>query len=417
MPAAAVLPPGYRAVDVPQDRHGDALLLDTWAFPTSLDDAQMLALSSPLTWSRTRGVEADDGELVAFHASYPFGSFPVPGGRTAVSGLTWVGVHPGHRRRGLLRAMITEHVARSLDRGEAVSALFAAEMGIYGRFGYGLAASDLRMTIPRGADLRDVEGATDVRVRLERVDAERHGATVHALHRAVERPGWATRETPELQATFLSDPAPFRDGAESMRIAIAERDGGPVGYAIFRRKEGWEPAGPRGTVRVRELVGSDPAVVRALWGVLLDLDLMATVETGMLALDDPLTHLLVDRRAAVPRLSDNVWIRLLDLPTALAARRYAVDVDVVLAVTDSLVPGNAGTWRLRGGPDGADVTATRETPDLALDVRTLGSAYLGGVSLAALAAAGLVTEHSPGALDRTATAFGWPLAPVCSWTF
>jgi predicted acetyltransferase len=418
MPALpASLPPGYHAVDVSKERHRDLLVLDAWAFPTSLDDDQLLALPSPLTWSRARGVQTDDGELVAFHASYPFGSFPVPGGRTPVAGLTWVGVHPAHRRRGLLRTMIAEHVTRSLERGEAVSALFAAEMGIYGRFGYGLASSAVRMTIPRGADLREVAGASEVRIRIERVDAERHGPLVSAVHGAVDRPGWATRETPELQAVYLSDPAAFRHGAESQRIAVAERGGEPVGYALFRRKEAWEPAGPRGTVKVRDVVALDPAAARALWGVLLDLDLMATVETGMLAVDDPVLHLLVDRRAALPRVEDNVWVRLLDVPAALAARRYATEVDVVLAVTDALVPDNARTWRLRGGPDGAEVTASGQTPDLELDVRSLGSAYLGGVSLAGLAEAGLVTEVTPGTLGHVSTAFGWPVAPVCSWVF
>lgn len=410
------LPHGYRAVDLTQDRRAEVLTLDTWAFPAPWSAEQVAALPLPLSWDRTRGVEAADGELVAMHASYPFSRFPVPGARTAVSGLTWVGVHPGHRRRGLLRAMIDEHVQRSLARGEAVSALFAAEAPIYGRFGYGLAAHDLRLTVPRGAALRDVPGAADVRVRLEQLGPE-HDEVLHRVHAGVDRPGWATRETPELRAAFLSDPEQVRDGAESLRIALAERDGAVVGYAVFRRKSHWDVPGPRGVVRVREVVAPEPAVARALWGVLLDLDLMAKVETWLLPVDDPLLHLLVDPRAAEPRIADNVWVRVLDVPRALGARRYAARVDVVLEVTDALVPANAGRWRLVGGPDGAEVTATEAEADLRLDVRSLGSAYLGGVTLAALAGAGLVTEVRPGALPAASTAFAWPVAPVCGWVF
>lgn len=415
--APAPLPPGYRLVDLPRERHADVLAIDTWAFPSSTPAEKLLDLPSPLSWDRTRGVEAEDGELVAMHASYPFTTFPVPGARTPVSGLTWVGVHPGHRRRGLLRAMIADHLGRSLARGEAVSALFAAEPGIYGRFGYGLAARELRLSIPRGAALRDVPGWRDVRVRIERVDPARHDDLVHRLHGAVDRPGWATRDTPELRAVRMSDPEVFRGGAESLRIAIAERDGTAVGYALFRRKDQWEAAGPRGRVSAREVTATDPAVARALWGVLVDLDLMGGVDAWFLASDDPITHLLVDLRAAEPRTTDNVWVRVLDVPTALATRRYAAPVDVVLEVTDALVPANAGRWRLRGGPDGAQAEATHDDADLALDVRELGSAYLGGVSLAALAASGLVTELRPGTLAPAASAFGWPLAPVCSWVF
>lgn len=410
------LPAGYTVVDLTEEQREEMLVLDTWAFPQATSVQTFLELPLPLTWARTRAVRAPDGELVAMHASYPFGHFPVPGARTPVSGLTWVGVHPGHRRRGLLRAMIDDHVRRSLARGEAVSALFAAEPGIYGRFGYGLAAQDLRLRIPRGAALRDVPGWRDVRIRIERLE-DRHGAVIHDLHGSVSRPGWATRESPELRSARMSDPEAFRNGAESMRIVVAEVAGTPAGYATFRRKEGWEVPGPRGTVSVRELVATTPAVARALWGVLLDLDLMATTETWLLAVDDPITHLLVDLRAAEPRIVDNLWVRLLDVPGALRARRYAAPVDVVLEVTDALVPANAGRWRLNGGPDAAEVTADDGPADLTLDVRELGAAYLGGTGIDGLAAAGLVTEHRPGALARTATAFGWTQAPVCSWIF
>ncbi|EYR64536.1 acetyltransferase [Actinotalea ferrariae CF5-4] len=409
------LPAGYRPVDLDPSRHADVIALDVWAFPATVDDDVLAALPSPLTWERARGVETDDGELVAMHASYPFTQYPVPGARVPVAGLTWVGVHPAHRRRGLLRAMIHDHVRRSLARGEAVSSLFAAEPAIYGRFGYGMAAHDVRLTVPRGAALRSVPGADAVRVRLERLQ-EHHDDVVRALHGAVDRPGWATRETPELRAAYLDDPSAFRDGAEALRIAVAERDGRAVGYALFRRKSSWEPAGPRGTVRVRDVVTEDAAAARALWGVLLDLDLMATTEAWVLE-DDPLLHLLVDLRAAEPRLADNVWVRLLDVPAALAARRYAAEVDVVLEVRDDLVPANARRWRLEGGPDGAVVTPADGSPDLVLDVRELGAAYLGGSSLASLATAGLVAAERPEALARAATAFGWPVRPGCSWVF
>ncbi|NEB07004.1 sterol carrier protein domain-containing protein, partial [Streptomyces sp. SID13726] len=132
--------------------------------------------------------------------------------------------------------------------------------------------------------------------------------------------------------------------------------------------------------------------------------------------DDVVTSLLVDPRSASPRLADNLWVRVVDVPAALSARRYAADVDVVVHVTDARVPDNAGRWRLRAPAFGDAVAErTEDAADLSLDVRELGAAYLGGTSLAALAAAGLVTEHSPGALARASAAFGWPLAPVCSW--
>lgn len=413
------LPDGYRATDIPQSRHPELLTLDTWAFPSTVSEEKLLELPMSIDWDRARGVETDDGELVACHASYPYADFPVPGTRTAVSGLTWVGVHPGHRRRGLLNAMITDHFTRSLARGEAISALFAAETAIYGRFGYGLASSSLYLKPKRGAALRDVPGADQLRVRVERIDPDRHGALMQQVHGRIDRPGWVSRTTPGQLASWVDDPEAFRDGYESLRIVIVGDDATDAtarGYALFRRKNDWREEGPRGVVRVREAVAPDAVTARALWGVLLDLDLMADVEVGLLALDDPLWFLLVDPRGALPRISDNLWVRLLDVRAALAERRYAVPVDVTLEVTDARLPDNAGRWRLVGSPDGATVTDAGDAPaDLALDVRELGSAYLGGVSLEALAAAGLVRELTPGAVRRAALGFSWPVAPVCSW--
>ncbi|NDO91365.1 GNAT family N-acetyltransferase [Cellulosimicrobium composti] len=440
----AALPDGYELVPLTVADHRDVLELDTTTFPSPVEVDELVDLPFPLTWERALGVvreHADDDaapvdgarpvrrELVAMHASYPFSRFPVPGSTAPVAGLTWVGVHPGHRRRGILSAMIDTHLARCRERGEPVSALFAAEAAIYGRFGYGKAADDVRLTVPRGAALRDVPGAERHTVRIERADRARHGALVADLHAragadptgqgaGVNRPGWAARETPELDAMFWDDAKVWRKDREPTRIAIVELDGEPRGYARFHRKLSWDVTGPRGPVSAGEVVALDAAAARALWGVLTDLDLTHEVTPFMLPVDDAVTSLLVDPRSASPRLADNLWVRVVDVAAALAARRYPADVDVVLHVTDARLPLNAGHWRLRATAFGeATVERTEDAADLSLDVRELGAAYLGGTSLAALGAAGLVTAHSAGALARASAAFGWPVAPVCSWVF
>lgn len=437
------LPDTYALVDLPESRRDELLEIDRWAFPSSTSEEDAKKLPLPLSWDRTHGVVVQtpdptavpiDGAvpvretLVAIHSSYPFSHFPVPGAEIPVSGLTWVGVHPQHRRRGILSAMIDQHFADCLERGEAVSALTAAEAGIYGRFGYGPAAHDLRLTVPRGATLRPVPGSEDLTVRIETLDPAVHGETVHDLHlragrqptaaKGINRPGWATRETDELKTEFLDDPAALRNGREALRIVIVESDGEPRGYTTFRRKVDWAHTGPRGTVSAGEVVALDPAATHRLWSTILDLDLTHEIEPFMIPVDDAITSLLVDPRAAAPRLADNVWVRLVDVPGALAARRYTADLDVVLHVTDARLPANQGSWRLTATAFGeATVTRTDDAPDLSLSVAELGTAYLGGTSLAALATAGRVEEHTDGALLRTASAFGWPVAPVCSWIF
>ena len=415
-----VLPDGFDLVPLTSERLADVLTLDMWAFPTSdsLDD--LLALPSGLTWERTFGVVRTErpDELVAMHASYPFSRTPVPGGHLPVAGLTWVGVHPQWRRRGLLRAMIDVHFEHCRDRGEPVSLLFAAEPGIYGRFGYGLASREVGEPLQRRAALRPVAGTEGLEVRLEILSLERHGDLVARLHGAVDRPGWVKRETRELANSRFSNAPLFRNGREDERILIVERAGEPVGYALFRRKSEWGPGGPEGSVRVAEAVSTDAAVAHVLWSRLLDLDLTTEVTSGMLALDDPLLSLLQDVRAARPVEHDNLWARIIDLPAALTGRQFQADVDVVLEVRDELVPDNAGRWRLTASAFGpANVERTDAAPDLTLDIRELGAAYLGGTSLVELASAGFVVERTPGTLRAASVAFGWPELPVSSWIF
>lgn len=414
------LPDGFDAVPLSSERLADVLDLDMWAFPTSdsLDD--LLGVPSPLTWERAFGVVRSDrpDTLVAMRASYPFAHAPVPGGQLPVAGLTWVGVHPQWRRRGLLRAMIDDHFAHCRDRGEPLSLLFAAEPAIYGRFGYGLASRSAGLTLPRRAPLRDVPGTAEFSVRIETLEFSRHAELVGRLHAAVDRPGWVTRESPELAAYWLSNAPLFRNGREVERILIVERAGTPVAYALFRRKLDWGAGGAEGVVHVVEAVAAEPAAGHVLWSRLLDLDLTTEIRTEMLAPDDPLFSLLIDQRAGRVTGHDNLWARIVDLPAALAGRRYQADVDVVLEVGDDLIPGNAGRWRLSARAFAEPVVAgTDDAADLVLDVRELGAAYLGGTSLAELAGAGLVTEATPGTLQPASVAFGWPRLPVASWIF
>jgi predicted acetyltransferase len=117
-------------------------------------------------------------------------------------------------------------------------------------------------------------------------------------------------------------------------------------------------------------------------------------------------------------VTDGLWLRLIDVPGALAARQYSCPSDMVIEVRDDLLPGNAGCWRLRAGDSGAaSCKRTTAAADISLGVRELGAAYLGGTRIGSLAAAGLVTEHRAGTLIRLSAAMTWDPAPWCPTTF
>src|SRR4029077_19635852 len=100
---------------------------------------------------------------------------------------------------------------------------------------------------------------------------------------------------------------------------------------------------------------------------------------------DPLRRMLADQHRVAATLGGNLWVRLVDVPAALAARRYAAEGGITFRVADAFCPWNDGVLRLEGGPDGARCTTVRRGPDLALSAAELGAAYLGGATFTGLA--------------------------------
>ncbi|WP_062299586.1 GNAT family N-acetyltransferase [Demequina maris] len=418
--------PGYRLISLAPDRASEMLDVNTWAFTGEMRAEDLDAYASEIPFSRTRAMEIQDpahgevGRLAGVAASYTF-RLRVPGGSLVpVAGLTWVGVHPGHRRRGLLRAMMGDHLADARARGEVASALYAAETEIYQRFGYGLAARQIDVRLPRGAGLREIPGAAELRVRIEDASLERHGAALARIQRRMERPGTPTLDHADALRARFADPGAHRRDSERMRILLVEEpDGTPVAYALFRREGKWDDdAIPGGTLHTWSFGADGAAATHRLWSVLLDLDLIGTVKASPLATDDALLWLLKDPRSARARIHDNIWLRIVDVPAALTAREYLCPVDAVIEVTDPLFHDNAGPWRVtsRDG-EGHVEAAPGQEPDLVIGVQELSAAYLGGVSLGALASAGLIEERTPGAVHALAAAFESTSAPVCNLFF
>lgn len=343
----------------------------------------------------------------------------VPGGPLAVAGVGYVSVAPDHRRRGLMRTMLHHQLTVLHEQGaEPVAALNSTEGGIYGRFGYGMASQVVRMRIPRGPAVllpqRPVAPTLRVRATLPADCFSLVGPCYDA--NVPVRPGMLRRDATWTRRALL-DPAEVRGGAAPLQAFVVEDDAEVRGYALYTTKANWEDSSPRNLVLVREIYARDDAAYAELWAALLDLDLTATVVADTRPVDDPILAMLVDPRTAVPLVRDQLHVRLVDVDRGLAARRYASEFDLVLEVEDSMCPWNQGRWRLCGGPDHAECTRTDASADLAITVRALGSAYLGGVSLRQLGAAGQVSERRPGALALAAQAFRHDPAPFCPTIF
>ena len=128
------------------------------------NDTSRVALLMPPTddeaWEKARdgwehgymGFSAWEGERCVGHVGALDLRMTLPGGdRVATAGLTRVGVLPTHLRQGLLTRMMHETLREERRNGKVLAALLASEVGIYPRFGFGLATEEhnVRVDVPR----------------------------------------------------------------------------------------------------------------------------------------------------------------------------------------------------------------------------------------------------------------------------
>ncbi|HET6876688.1 MAG TPA: GNAT family N-acetyltransferase [Jatrophihabitans sp.] len=343
-------------------------------------------------------------------------SVPGPGATTRsvdFDALTCVAVAATHRRRGLLSRMLTDSLRAAKERGDALSGLVAAEWPIYGRFGYAPATVSasyryhprrpLAAPPPRPAgSVRHVEAG-------ELADAA--AAVFDRARRArpgqVDRPGSWWPQRLGLDGYEYIDTTPpswlVHDGPD-----------GIDGLLAWRRTRGFEIGGALGAIAVEELVAASDDAYRDFWAYLAGIDLVGEIELTDRPVDEPIRWLLGDGRALEQtRAYDFLWLRLLDVPRALAARAYAVPGRLVLDVTDDDLGGyGAGRFALTSDADGsAECTPTADQPELRISQRALASIYLGGHRLRSRLIAGDVEELRPGAVAQADTMFGTPLVP------
>lgn len=420
-------PAAYRIVPVTPEVAEDFLAVDQAAFFFEHSrpwQEALAALDLGRCWAATRtGEPPFDGIYGSFDMTV---TIPAPGGglhAVPMAGLTWVGVHPDERRRGVLSRMVRHHFEDLHQQGAAVSGLHASEPAIYGRFGYAVASLDAFLTLSRGQGLRapgldEAAGAVSTRM----VALSEHGVAdrVHELHvRFMGAQLGAVVRTPQMTRALARDFPPGRRGREASQVLFADRDGQQVGYALLHRREKWEDGRPQGSVTCHEMAAAEPAVLLALSRRLLDFDLTSAVKVESRSLDDPLLWWAGGPRAASVKVYDGAWLRLVEVGAALEQRGYAAAVDTVLDVRDPVCPWNEGRWRLRCDGAGAPATCerTEDAAGLRLPVQVLGSAYAGLRTIAAQAAQGEVEELVPGAVAALSAAFATDRQPVAAIMF
>ena len=350
----------------------------------------------------------DGGEIVGGAGAYLFDT-TVPGGaQVPTAGVMAVGVLPTHRRRGVLTKLMQRQLADAHERGEPIAMLYASEGAIYPRFGYGLAslAGNIDLT-KEHALLWNDEPIGQARI----LDGEEQ--TLEVLPPIYERiqaetVGMFTRTEDWWKVRRLS---PRRSGGEQTRVAI-ELEGEPEAYALYRLNFAARNMISETTLEIGEALGTSPRALAAIWRYLLGIDWVARIEAFWVPLDHPLFLWLREPRRLGFRAIEALWVRLVDVGAALAARGLE-DGSVVLDVRDEFCPWNQARWSIRNGA----VDRTTAEADVVLGAAELGSVYLGGFTFDQLLRAGRIEELKPGGVERADELFQTPRQPWCPELF
>lgn len=345
------------------------------------------------------------------------GDLAVPGGggipSCAISAVT---VSPTHRRRGIARAMLEGELRAARDAGVPMAMLTVSESTLYGRYGFAPAAMSASWRIET-ARAGWIGPRPDGRVDF--VSRERARELMPVVHERARLRVAGEIDVPASHWDAFAGTRPDADKPGDKRaVQYTDATGEVRGVAVYALRENHDDF-TKATASVHYLVADGDDAYAALWRFLLELDLVAEVRAEELSVDEPLRWMISDQRAATVTVNDHQYVRILDVAAALEARRYAVPGRVVLDVTDPLdvaggrhlldvaADGTARVSRISGeGP--ADAVT------VALGAAELAAVYLGGVSLATLAAAGRVVSSD--AL-RAAAILSWPIAPRLSFWY
>jgi predicted acetyltransferase len=355
---------------------------------------------------------AFDGDAIVGGAGALSFELTVPGARLPAAGVTVVGVLPTHRRRGILTTLMRAQLDDIHRRGEPLACLWASEETIYGRFGYGMAAltGDVDLLRRHGV-FREQAPRGDARL----LSAEEALELLPPIYEqvAARTPGMFARSPAWWEARTLGpDAFPWAGEGEQLRVLL-ELDGLPVAYALYRVAPSFEGGNSTGVVQVLEALGVTGAAESAIWRYLLDVDWLERVKAWLLPIDHPLLFLLAEPRRLRFRIGDGLWIRLVDVATALSGRGYAGEGRVVLDVRDGFCQWNEGRYTLEAG----QARRSDEEPQIRLDVADLASVYLGAFSFAQLARARRLEELSEGAARVADALFRTDRAPWCPEIF
>jgi predicted acetyltransferase len=374
---------------------------------------QLLA-NAATAYDVDRTLAAFDGGTMVGGTGSELIELTVPGPVTvAAAKITLTGLLPTHRKKGIASMFFREQLPDLRRRGDPVAVLTTSQSGVPVRHGFGAATRAMAIDLSPSRKSRPGEESS-VRVRMvDHAEARRTLPAVFEQHRRT-RPGQVSRSKVFWDEWF-SDPPLLRIGPSQRFVLVAENlSGDCLGYLTYQLGYGPLREQPVQDLFVEDLIALDSEAHRALWSYCLDFDQAARVRAWNIAVDDPILWMPSTMRLTeVTGVRHFLYLRLIDVPAALAARRYATGDAVALQVDDAVLPDNAGRYLLRSDGANASCQRTDEPWDVAVTVTELAAAYFGGVDFTTLARAGRIRCSRADVLTRLDAMFASRPAP---WT-
>ncbi len=350
----------------------------------------------------------DGSQLVGQSMIYSL-AMSVPGGNILpCGGVSWIAVRQTNRRQGIMRNMMRTQIDDIHERNEPLAALWASEAPIYGQFGFGVAGYTESWEIDaRRAVLRD-DISSPGQVQYVAHD-EAVGLFDGPFEAAMRRYPGMVRRTPGFWTRQLRGNSP-PGGLLKSHHAAYYGDSGVEGLLTYQIKDDWPDSNPDGIFELKDLIAVNDEAYAALWDFCISQDLIETI-TCQRPADEPLRWMLKDRRAISARSSEEFYLRLVDVPSALNASQYDTEDTIIVEVVDEFCPWNAGKYLLDTSGGGEGCSPSGQRAEVTLDARELASLYLGGVSAHALGRSGLIDDHSGDATARLDRLFSSPVHP------
>lgn len=335
----------------------------------------------------------------------------------AISAVT---VAPTHRRRGIARALLEGELRAAASAGLPLAMLTVSEATIYGRWGFGPAtwAADysvdtraLQWTGPRPSGRVHQVAPASLRALAPQLAQRAH------RRQTGEVPGWEHYWQRMLGLTAGSTRA-----SKLRAVRYDDEQGAPQGFALYSLAADPDDFTAH-TLTLDYLCAASDDAHAALWRFVLELDLVATVRASLRPVDEPVPWMVSNPRAVrTSARSEHLWLRILDVPASLTARRYA-HADTVLLRVDDRQGFAHGDWMLATSPDGtatvtpADADPAPEAAVVRLGVDVLGTLLLGGAPVESLRAAARLVEERPGSAARLDALFRTTRSPHLSIWF